>query len=502
VIKDIERLRSGTIKSRLAFLLRDSAFYGGLDAFATMANIFLVPIYTRMFSKSEFGSYDALSVISGVIVPFLLMGLDSAVARYFYETEDISERRALVTQSLAFQFALSVLIAVVLTLFADEVVGWVFSQPTFTPSFRIITLSLPFITLCRITRGLLKWTFQRRRFMVMTLVSVLVQFCCILGYLLLVERSIIGIFYGQLISTMVFAGLGCWYCRNFLGRIRGWGYLTRLLTFGYPYMLIAVAGALIPAIDRLFMVNIVTLEVMALYALGKKLTSLMNLPFHGFQVAWGPFVFSLYKETNATETYDRVLRLFTMLMLTISFALVIFADPLICVFGTSQYLESRFVIIPLSMAIVVDGISWITGVGVDLSKKSYLSSLNYLLGLSITVLAVWLLVKPAGMVGVASGVLLGRCVQTCLKTYFAYKVWPNRYSLDKVVGVTFGTLMLEVMYQLVPAAGFMQFVLRAGGAMLFYGLLVWTVSLNTRERALVSGLLRRKLQLWLARKTR
>ena len=484
MIRDIEKLRTGSIKSRLAFLLRDSAFYGGLSAFASMASVFLVPLYTRMFTKAEFGSYDILSVVGMVVVPFLIMGQDSAIARHFYETEDQAERRALVSQSVVFQIALSLATSCVLFFSADLLVSHLFGQPSFAHYFRVIALSLPFVVLCRITRNLLKWTFQRQRFLVMTLVSVIVQFACILGYLLLIERSIVGIFVGQLLSYAVFALLGVWYCRDFLTLPRHWHYLGRLLNYGWPFMLIALVGALTPAVDRVFMVNVVSLETLALYALGKKLTSLLNLPLQGFQVAWGPFVFSIYQQADAAATYDRVLGLYTLFMTGVSLGVVLLADPLILVFGSGQYLGSRVVVLPLALAIVVDGISWITGVGINLSKKTYLTTIVYAISMSVTVAAVALLVPPFGMVGAAWGVLLGRVAQTGVKTYLARRVWPLRLSLGRVSLLLGVTALLSLAFQALPNLLWAQALggMLAGVAFLGF---TWFGFLDPAERAQV-----------------
>ena len=81
-------IQEQTTNKRLKFLLKDSVLYGGANAFAKLFSIFTVPILTRVFSREGFGIIDGIGIFAALFTPIILMGMNSSIARFFYETDD------------------------------------------------------------------------------------------------------------------------------------------------------------------------------------------------------------------------------------------------------------------------------------------------------------------------------------------------------------------------------------------------------------------------------
>ena len=86
------------LKGRLAFLLKDSALYGGAAAISKAFALITFPILARHFSISDYGKIDFFLVLSNLFTVFIIFGQDTAVARYFYEHENVSERKQIISQ--------------------------------------------------------------------------------------------------------------------------------------------------------------------------------------------------------------------------------------------------------------------------------------------------------------------------------------------------------------------------------------------------------------------
>ncbi len=95
-----KQLRSGSIRERLAFVAKDSVVYGSAAALSSLLNLLLLPFLTRLFSKAEYGALDGMMVLGTAFIAFIIMGQDSSIARYFYETEDPEERKQIISQAL------------------------------------------------------------------------------------------------------------------------------------------------------------------------------------------------------------------------------------------------------------------------------------------------------------------------------------------------------------------------------------------------------------------
>ncbi|MGA9267138.1 MAG: oligosaccharide flippase family protein, partial [Rhodomicrobium sp.] len=91
---------------RLRFLAKDAAVYGIGGALTKLLSLITFPLLARHFSVQDFGLIDLLNTAVLLLSVLLAFGLDSAVARFFYENEEIDYRRQIVSQALTFQVAI------------------------------------------------------------------------------------------------------------------------------------------------------------------------------------------------------------------------------------------------------------------------------------------------------------------------------------------------------------------------------------------------------------
>ena len=67
---------------------RDAIIYGLGNIIAKAINFLVLPIYTHIFSPSEFGLLELVLVLNGVYGAIILLGLDSAQSIYFHKHKD------------------------------------------------------------------------------------------------------------------------------------------------------------------------------------------------------------------------------------------------------------------------------------------------------------------------------------------------------------------------------------------------------------------------------
>ena len=75
------------ILNRFKQLGKDSIIYGLGGILAKSVSFFMLPIYTRIFSRSDYGTIEMLTVISSFVGAILVMGMDSAQSMYFLRTK-------------------------------------------------------------------------------------------------------------------------------------------------------------------------------------------------------------------------------------------------------------------------------------------------------------------------------------------------------------------------------------------------------------------------------
>jgi|GEM_PF-5315580 len=301
-----------SLAGHLRFLLKDTAVYGLAGAVAKLLAIFTVPILTRLFSTSEYGLIDAITIVGTVFIPAVILGQDSSIGRFYYDTDDRRERREIVSTGLSVQMAFSALVAAAQFILAAPILDAYLRSTAEVDCMRLMALALPATVLVRNTQNLLKWTFRRRRYLVLTLGITVVNVAATLFLVLVARLGVTGVFYANLFAQAAFAGTGMWFCRDLIAARFNWRpWLKPMVLFGLPYTLVGIADAVFPSVDRFFIARYLTLDSLGIYSVGMKVASLLMLVVTGFQTAWGPFAYATYRQPGANQTFARILLLFT-----------------------------------------------------------------------------------------------------------------------------------------------------------------------------------------------
>src|SRR5437588_6133790 len=106
------------IKNHLRQLGSESLIYGLSGVISRFVSFFLVPIYTRIFSPEDYGVMTLVSSTISVVAIFVGLGLDSAVHRWYWETENLTERKRSIASWAWCQIILSLMSALAMSLAA------------------------------------------------------------------------------------------------------------------------------------------------------------------------------------------------------------------------------------------------------------------------------------------------------------------------------------------------------------------------------------------------
>jgi len=422
-----------SIKERLRFLLRDAALYGGAAAISKAFALITFPLLARHFTVEDYGVLDYFFVLGSLLTILFIFGQDSAVARYFYEHEETDTRRQLISQSLAFQLGGLALFLPLFWCGADWLTGLMIAAPDRVLLFKIVLLQLPFLLLINFSQNLLKWTFARARFLTMSLGYTVVQATSLVVAVLVFDVGIAAVLAIGLVTSMVFGALGLFFVRKWLTRPTGFNRLREMLPFAIPYGIICVAGAFSPTLERTLTASLLGPESLGLYAAGTKLAMLIGLFVSAFQIAWGPFSLSLYKQVDAGQTYNWVFKLFALAACVAALTLTLLAQPLIIVLATDRYLGALVVVFPLAMGSAIQATSWITEVGIGISKRSYLSLYAYSVAILATLGGIFLFTPMFGLLGVGLGVLFGHIAKAVVASWLAQRAYPLPWQYGPIV---------------------------------------------------------------------
>jgi len=412
------------VRQKLSFLAKDSLLYGGAAALNKAFALITFPILAWNLSVEQFGTIDLFNTLITLLTIMIVMGQDSAVARYYYEHTDENSRRDLISQSLAFQILTSTgLVPIAIILFSW---GGSFTELPAIGNGTLILIAAQAIPLAAInfSQNILKWTFQRTQFLTITLGSTAASTLGLIAMLLAGYTSLPAIFGVYLATRLLFAGLGLWFVRTWLILPRGWNFLRETMPFALPFFLISALSASTPIIERASIATLLDAVSLGTYAAAAKVAMLLSLPLQAFQVAWGPFSYASFADSDAKRTFSVVLNAFACFALCGVVALTVLSPAILSILAPGFYAASAGIVVWLALARAAEGLGWITELGISLAKRPHWKIAPACVGLLVVTSVTLTLTPKFGAYAVAVAALLGILAKIALETVIAEHLHP------------------------------------------------------------------------------
>lgn len=417
-------------------LASESLVYGLSGIIARFLNIFLVPIYTRVFTPEEYGVVSLVTSALVLISTFVVLALDNSAARWYWDTEDSADRKSTMASWAWCQLIVSSVVATILVAFSQRLGDTLVGRPDAGTYFAIVGLALPLSALGNVATNWLR--LQRRPWATLAyalgtnLLTILltITFVVVLGY------GIAGIFLAQLltagVSTLaaVFL-LGDWIHPRHFERSR----LGEMLRYGLPLIPAAIAFWVVGFADRYFVQLYTTTSEVGLYQVGSTVAALVALATGAFQQAWGPFALSIHKRDNAKQVYASVFIAYLWLASLLSTALALFAAEVIRIFATDQYSGAATIVGLLCFSYVMIGLTYIASIGPAILKISKLIGLAIMLAAIVNIALNVILVPPMGKTGSAVATLVSQSVVPIYLFYRSQQLYPIPYRFKAGLGI-------------------------------------------------------------------
>lgn len=438
-----------SVFERLKFLMKDSLIYGSAAAISKAFGLISFPLIAKTLSVSDFGFYDYLISLVVFITLLIQFGQDSSIARFYYEYEDKEKRQKFISQSLFFQLFCFIIFLIVIFTSSEYIEKYILLEKGYDNVLLLLAINIPFQLLISFSQNILRWSFKRNEFLFMSLAYTFFQTLLIVLLIVYDFMSVINLFSVYIICNIIFASFGLFFIRKYIVIIYDYKGFKEILFFALPYGLISLLTALSSTLERNLTHNFLGENALGFYAAAFKIAILISLIVNAFHTAWGPFSLSLYKDKNVIKTYNLVLKGFTLIILISNLLLTIVSPIIIKILATQKYLSVVNLVFPLALAVGIRGISWITEIGITISKKSYLSIISHSVQFFSTIILIILFSNNFGLIGVAISVLVGQILRSVIESYCAQKVYPMNWDYNPVIKLLFITILIGIFSEIV-----------------------------------------------------
>lgn len=447
--------------------------------------LLLTPILTKTFSPAQYGVIDYLLTINAFLLMLLACGIESAVARYYYDTTNIRKRNQYVSNGFLFLLVELVVITIILIIFSKPISNILLKDINLYKIFILSVLSVPFTLLFNYSLQVLRITFKSWQYLFLSTLNVVVLF--LIAYILLVVKKygLSGIFISYLFSSVFTFLVSFFFIKHQITLKINKKYLKNLLSYGIPFVPAFIALWIINLSDRIFITQYLSFEDLGIYSLAVKISSIVALVISAFTLTWEPFAFSIQEDKNARVIYARILTYYLIVVSFIALLIIYLSKPIIILLANAQYLDARNLLIYLVTSSIIYGAFFIVAIGTNLAKKTHNIAYSTLVAATVNIGLNFFFIPHFGILGAAITTLIAYLIATIFIFILSQKHYSIPYEYTRIIKICLPYLALayiSIFFRNFPST---LETLTCIATLIIYICTLWIVILNPNEKVVI-----------------
>ena len=425
-----------SVLNYLRQLAKESIVYGIAGVVAKFINVILVPLYTRIFTPEDYGVMSLVTTTMAVVSIFVVLGLDSSAARWYWDESDVKDRKCTLASWAWCQIVVSSVFAVLTFLLADWLGEFIGGRADAALYFRLTALTLPLSTLVIVTS---KWLRMQRRpwiNMAYTLGNSIVTIILTIVLVVFLNWGVSGVYAAAAVAATFGTIVALWLMGDWISPLSfRWVRLGEMLAFSMPLIPGSLCFWIVNLSDRYFLQFYTTTSEVGLYQVGSSLAAFLALLTGAFQQAWGPFAMSIHKREDAKKVYANVLLAYAVITSIAATTLALLAPEAITLLATEKYLEASSVVGVLAFGYVAIGLYYIAAIGCNIMKDSRPIGLAIIYAAGLNIMFNLLLVPTMGKIGAAIATLLSQSVLVGYLFWRSQLLYPIPYRFKPAIAI-------------------------------------------------------------------
>ena len=436
--------------ARLQETIKHSAIYTLPGIAGQVIGIILVPIYTRIFIPADYGIMAGISLAIPITTWLLMCGIESAVARYYMDSQDEQDKKITASTGLYFVAILSFsVIGISVLFFSEEISQLVLNDQQYSAFFVLALAAIPFQLCYKLALDILRFRFKVNLRTIISVAYMLVNIGVTIYFVVFLRIGILGVYLATFITAVTFSIAVLFKVWRNYSRTFSFQRLKHLLAYGIPLVPTSMATYIYLYADRYLLIRLANLEAVGLYSVGMTIASVITLLMGGFQSAWVPITLSTFRQKESKEFYARVFNYYWALMLFAAVGISFFSREILTVLAPPTYLNAYTVVPILLLSILFYRGLTNFAFGISIAKKTKYRLLLMAVTAAVNVGLNYLLIPNYGMIGAAIATLASSVIHGIASFIVSQRLYHVTYDLAAflkilivAVGITFTSYFL------------------------------------------------------------
>lgn len=378
------------------------------------------PISTRLFVPEVLGKINIFNTYTNLFGTLVLIGLDQAFARFYLERPNNRTKGYLFTFCFGITYAL-LFFFIVLSIPIREFLSWQLFQETDNLLLYLFFISvfcsstLRYLNLSyRMEKNIKMYTIQG---ILMTLVSKILYIG--VGFW---DASYKPALIVLTVSHFVLAAVFLLIQRNRFELIRVYdrGFAKEMFRYAIPLIPVSVLMWANTSIPQLVMQKTMDYHSIGIFTSAVALANIILIIQAGFNTFWVPYTYENYK--TQTGQFFKVHR-YLLCVLSLCALLLVLSQDIVFLLLGEKYREAKSFFPFLILTPVCYIIAETTGVGIDISKKTYNNIIVFGCSVLVNIVFCLILKNIWGVPGIAIAVALAGLTSMWIKTFIGQKYY-------------------------------------------------------------------------------
>jgi len=415
----------------LKFLLRHSSIYGLGNLLSRAVAFLMLPLYTRYLTPTDYGMLELIDVTTGMIAIVIGLGLDAAVSRFYYESPDENDRRAVLSTAYWLAGILALFGVALAATFSAPLAKLILNSAGNARLFLVAFTTLVVALILELDLLYLRLNYKSVLFNAVSIISLVLGVGLNVLFIVMFHWGVFGILMTSLLTRLAVAiPLTTWVLSRTGFRFDR-PLARQMVRFGAPLIPSTLGTAVVNYSDRYFLKQFATIADAGIWGLANKLgTSIHMLITSPFILTFVPRRFEIAQREDARETFGRVSEYYFLLITSCGFLVALLADDILHVMTTPPFYRAAAFVPWVVLTMIFYGMRYHFEFGILYAKKTHYYAVINVASAILHVGLNFFLVRSYGIAGAAGASV----VALLFNSMATYAVGQRLYRIPFAIG--------------------------------------------------------------------
>jgi len=468
----------------------DSIIYGLGTLVRNIASFIMLPIYTRYLNPEDYGAVEMLTLSVSLFSLLIGLRITQSMFRFYLLEENIELKKRVVSTVLVAVSILSVSMAALVFVYAQEIVVLIFKNNIYIYEFKLFVFTLVTSAISQVGMSYIQMIRKPKLYVALSIFTLLLQIGFNLYYVVYLELHVAGVVYGSLSSGLIIMIVMFIYLTKSNGCRFKKDLFVRIFKYTVPMITASSVGFYVGFIDKYLLNLYEGLFAVGILAVSSRFASVVQTVYGVFNQSWMAARFDVYKDVGKHYIFRDVFRYLVIFVGILGITVALFSADVIYWMATESYYQSAKVVPYLVLAVIFNSFLSFFNLGILIHEKT--GHLFYAVLLKAVIATVFYiaLIPSYGVFGLAFGLVVANFAETFYVYIASRRHFDMGLSFNKAIIVLMVYVLVVIFNGVFNISGWPSFLLHIFSLVIFVCLLFIFGVINRADLGGIHKLLR------------